>query len=253
MRLIGMESKDSCSQLSAGITATKSGYRYRRKRNSLDCCQKNVYIFLTIDLMKVANPIDQAMLARVKAHGDGWVFAPTDFIDLGTRRAVDQALSRMAAAGVIRRLARGLYDVPRHHPIVGVTAPSVDQVAKALASKAGTRLQPTGAYAANLLGLSEQVPAKVVFLTDGRSKRIRLDTLDIVLKQTSPRSMATAGKVSGLVIQALRYLGKAHVTDDTVKRLSRRLSPDDRKQLLNDVAFAPAWIGEIMQRLAATA
>lgn len=203
--------------------------------------------------MKVANPIDRAMLARIQARGDGWVFSPGDFIDLGKRPAVDKALSRMAKAGSIRRVVRGLYDVPRQHPIVGITAPSIDQVAKAVAGKGGTRLQPTGAYAANLLGLSDQVPAKVVFLTDGRSKRIQLGKLSIVLKQTAPRSMATAGTVSGVVIQALRYLGKTHVTDDTVRRLDGRLSADDRKQLLKDLAFAPSWIADIMRRLAVKA
>ena len=190
------------------------------------------------------------MLGRIKSRGESWVFSPTDFLDLGSRGAVDKALSRMAATGRIRRVARGLYDVPRHHPIVGVTAPSVDKVARALAGKAGMRLQPTGAYAANLLGLSDQVPAKVVFLTDGRSKRVRLGKLDIVLKQTSPRNMATAGRISGLVIQALRYLGKMHVNGDTVKRLDRRLSPHDRKQLAKDLAYAPAWIVDVMRRLA---
>src|SRR5260370_29457571 len=119
--------------------------------------------------MNVTNTIDRAMLARIQARGGRWVFAPTDFLDIGTRHAVDKALSRMAAAAKIRRVSRGLYDVPRRHPIVGLTAPSVDAVAKALAGKGGTRLQPTGAYAANLLGLSNQVPARVVFLTDGRS------------------------------------------------------------------------------------
>jgi hypothetical protein len=200
--------------------------------------------------MKVANPIEKQMLARIRARGPGWVFSALDFIDLGTRSAVDKALSRMTAAGSIRRAARGLYDVPRKHPIVGTTAPSIDKLAKALSEKGGTKLQPTGAHAANLLGLSDQVPAKVVFLTDGRSKRIRLGNLDIVLKQTSPRIMATAGTVSGTVIQALRYLGKAHVTDDTLKRLGRRLSDRDRKQLLEDVAYAPVWIANIMRRLA---
>lgn len=200
--------------------------------------------------MKVAHPIEQAILARIKARGNGWVFSPSDFIDLGTRAAVDKALSRMSASAAIRRVSRGLYDVPTRHPIVGATAPSIDQVATALAGKAGTRLQPTGAYAANLLGLSDQVPAKVVFLTDGRSKRVQLGKLSIALKQTSPRIMATAGTISGLVIQALRYLGKAHVTDDTIRRLDRRLSAGDRKRLSKDLAFAPAWIAEIMRQLA---
>jgi hypothetical protein len=159
----------------------------------------------------------------------------------------------MTSDGLIRRVGRGLYDVPQQHPIVGTTAPSIEMLAKAMADKTATRLQPTGAYAANLLGLSDQVPAKVVFLTDGRGKRVRLGKLEIVLKQTSPRNMATAGTVSGSVIQALRYLGKDHVNDDTVKRLDRRLSADDRKQLRKDLVYAPAWIGEIMRRLAASA
>jgi hypothetical protein len=213
--------------------------------------EKRVHISDNRFCMKVANPIDREMLARIKAREEGWVFSPTDFLDLGSRDAVDKALSRMSAGGAIRRVGRGLYDVPRHHPIVGVTAPSIDKVAKAMAGKAGIRLQPTGAYAANLLGLSDQVPAKVVFLTDGRSKRVRLGNLNIVLKQTSPRNMATAGRMSGLMIQALRYLGKKHVDDETVKRLSRRLSPDDKTKLLKDRAYAPAWIGDIMKTLAA--
>jgi hypothetical protein len=212
--------------------------------------EKRIQISDNRFFMKVAKPIDKKMLARIRTHGDGWVFSASDFVDLGMRQAVDKALSRMTAAGAVRRVARGLYDVPRQHPIVGTVGPSVDRLSKALAGKGGTKLQPTGAYAANLLGLSDQVPAKVVFLTDGRSKRIRVGKLDIVLKQTSPRIMATAGSVSGTVIQALRYLGKTHVTNDTVKRLDRKLSDDDRKQLLKDIAYAPVWIGNIMRRLA---
>ena len=200
--------------------------------------------------MKVANPIENEIVARIRSRGEDWVFSASDFADLGARPAVDKALSRMAVAGTVRRVARGLYDIPRQHPIVGKVGPSVDQLAKALAGKGGTKLQPTGAYAANLLGLTEQVPAKVVFLTDGRSKRVRLDKLEIVLKQTSPRIMATAGSISGTVIQALRYLGKTHVTDDSVKRIDRRLSIADRQQLLEDIAYAPAWIGAIIRRLA---
>jgi hypothetical protein len=200
--------------------------------------------------MKVTNPIAEAMLARIKQRGHAWVFSAGDFLDLGSRAAVDKALSRMAAGASIRRISLGLYDVPGRHPIVGLTSPNIDAVARALASKSGTRLQPTGAYAANLLGLSEQVPAKVIFLTDGRSKSIRLNQLDITLRRTSPRIMATAGRISGLIIQALRYLGKSHVNDDTIKRLDRRLSANDRKQLVKDAAYAPVWIGDIMRRLA---
>ena len=199
--------------------------------------------------MKVSNPIDRAMLARIKKSGKEFVFSASDFFDLGTRPTVDKALSRMMTAKSIRRVARGLYDVPHQHPIVGLTSPDIQNVAKALARKSGTRLQPTGASAANMLGLSDQVPMKVVFLTDGRSRRIRLGKLDVVLKRTSPRLMATAGSISGLVIHALRNLGKAHANELTIKRLNSRLSPNDRRRLLADAVFAPAWIGDIMRRL----
>jgi hypothetical protein len=82
------------------------------------------------------------MLARIQRSEDGWVFSPTDFIDLGRRYAVDKALSRMAAAGSIRRVARGLYDVPKQHPIVGTTTPHIDEVAKAVAGKGSLRVVP---------------------------------------------------------------------------------------------------------------
>jgi hypothetical protein len=199
--------------------------------------------------MNVKHPVDKKMLARVKAHKRGWVFTPADFLDLASRRAVDTALFRLTKAGTIRRVAQGLYDIPRQHPVVGETPPDIDRVVKALAGRSAAQLQPTGAYAANLLGLSQQVPAKVVFLTNGRTKHVRIGKLDIALKQTSPRIMATAGRISGLLIQALRYLGKAHVGDETIIRLDRKLSPADRRQLLKDVAYAPGWIADIMRRL----
>jgi hypothetical protein len=201
--------------------------------------------------MKVSNPVDQVMLARIKKRGQGWVFSASDFLDLGSRPAVDKALSRMAAAKTVRRVVRGLYDIPQHHPILGILSPDADNVAKALASRSGTRLQPTGACAANLLGFSDQVPMRMVFLTDGRSKRVLLGKLEISFKRTSPRLMAAAGTISGLVIHALRYLGKAHVRELKLQSLASRLSPADRKRLLADAALAPAWIGDIMRRLAA--
>lgn len=148
-------------------------------------------------------------------------------------------------------MARGLYHVPRRHPIVGLTALGVSMIVKALARKTGARFQEAGACAANLLELSDQVPAKVVFLTDGRSKRIRIGKMGITLKRTTPRNMATAGRTSGLVIQALRYIGKTRVTDDTVRRLARVLPPRDRRRLLKDAVHAPAWVADVMQRVAA--
>jgi hypothetical protein len=151
---------------------------------------------------------------------------------------------------VIQKPARGLYLYPKTHPKLGVLSPTPDQIAQALAGKDDLRIQPSGAYAANLLGLSEQVPAKVVFLTDGMNRKIKVGNQEIILKRTTPKNMATAGRTSGLVIQALRCLGKQHVDDAVINTLARRLSPDDRRQLIKDIRYAPAWIGVIFRRLA---
>ncbi|HTX22584.1 MAG TPA: DUF6088 family protein [Candidatus Aquilonibacter sp.] len=201
---------------------------------------------------KHAKSIDSQILQRVKAVGRGRVFTPRDFLDLGSRDAVDKALSRHAQSGAIRKLARGLYDYPRQDPQLGLLSPSIDAIAQALQGRDAVRLQPSGAYAANLLGLSDQVPMRIVFLTDGSPRRIQLGKLQIILKRTTPRSMATAGKVSGLVIQALRHLGQRHVDGNVSATLRQRLKPADKRQLLKDVRYAPTWIARFMQQVAET-
>jgi len=199
---------------------------------------------------KHAQSIDKTIFSRIISHGTGWVFTPADFLDLGSRSAVDQVLSRSARAGTIRKLARGLYDYPRHRPRLGALAPSTDDVAKALKGREGSRLQPSGAHAANMLGLSEQVPVRTVFFTDGRSRRIHLGRRVIILKKTTPRQMATAGRISGTVIQALRWLGRRNVDDKVVSILRRQLSDRDKQLLLNDLRYAPVWIGNVMRKVA---
>lgn len=178
------------------------------------------------------------------------MFTPRHFLDLGARPAITSALKRHTDAGRIRLLARGLYDYPKQHPQLGTLAPDMDAVAKALAGRDAVRLQPSGAYAANLLGLSEQVPMKVVFLTDGPSRRVRLGRQEIILKRTTPRNMATAGRTSGLVIHALRKVGQRYVDSAVADTLKRRLNEDDKRQLLKDLRYAPAWIAELMRQLA---
>jgi hypothetical protein len=171
-------------------------------------------------------------------------------LDVGSYEAVALALKNLCDNGKIRRLARGLYDYPRQHPKLGTLSARPEQIAQALADKDKSRFQPSGAYAANLLGLSEQVPAKVVFLTDATERKVKFGRQEIILKRTTPKNMATAGRVSGLVIQALRYLGKQHVDDALIDRLAQRLGPTERQQLMKDIRYAPAWIGAIFRRLA---
>lgn len=163
---------------------------------------------------------------------------------------MDTALHRLVKKGVLRRLSRGLYDYPRTDPDLGLLSPTTDAIVKALKGRDNILLQPSGAYAANLLGLSEQVPMKIVLLTDGPARRVQLGKQVIILKHTTPKAMATAGKISGLLMQALRYIGQKNMDDTMVERLRDRLSEDDKKHLLKDIRYAPAWIAAIMRRVA---
>lgn len=194
--------------------------------------------------------IDSRLKSRIYGHGRGAVFTPNDFLDLGGRDAVDKALSRLTARGVIRRLARGLYEYPREHPELGTLSPDLEKVAKALAGKHRIRLQPAGAYAANLLGLSEQVPAKIVFLTDGPSRTVKIGRQEIQLRRTTPRNMAAAGRLSGLLMQAFRSLGRQHITRQRLARLKRTLPAKERKQLIKDLSLAPTWMHPFFRELA---
>ena len=194
--------------------------------------------------------VDSKILSRIYGRGKGCVFTPWDFLNLGSRQAVDLVLHRLVKKNTIRRLARGLYDYPRIDPDIGPLSPTTDAIVKALKGRDNILLQPSGGYAANLLGLSEQVPAKIVFLTDGPTRRVQIGKQVILLKHTTPRAMATAGRVSGLVIQALRHIGQRHVDDSTIARLRKRLPKMDKKQLLQDIRHAPAWIASIMRRIA---
>jgi len=202
------------------------------------------------DMAKRSQSNEKAILDRIHGHGRGWVFTPRHFLDLASRPAITSALKRQTDAGHLRLLARGLYDYPRQHPVLGALTPTPDAVAKALAGRDIVRLQPSGAYAANLLGLSEQVPAKVVFLTDGPSRLVRIGPMTVQLRRTTPRNMAAARRPAGLVIQALRHLGPAHVTPERVEHLAKTLPVDGRRALLKDLTYAPVWMHRTLRELA---
>ena len=178
------------------------------------------------------------------------MFVPADFLAIGSREAVDIALHRLSRKGTIRWLACGIYDFPKEHPVLGPLSPSAEAVAKALAGRDHTRLQPAGAYAANALGLSEQVPAKAVFLTDGPSRTVKIGPTTIQLRRTTARNMAAAGRLSGLLIQALRELGQEHLTNERRKHLKRTIPADKRRELIKDFKLAPAWMHPIFRELA---
>ena len=197
----------------------------------------------------VSQTIQNKVVSRIYRKLRGWVFTPNHFLDLGSRSAVGNSLSQLTAAGTIRRLAFGLYDYLQKHPKLGLISPKPDTVAQAISEKDDTRLQPSGAYAVNLLGLSQQVPAKIVYLTDGAEKNVAVGNQRIQLRRTTPKNMATAGRTCGLVIQSFRYLGKDGVTDDHIATLKRTLPDTDRDRLWKDRVHAPAWMYPHFERL----
>jgi len=195
------------------------------------------------------NSIKSSILMRIRRKGRGSAFTAKDFLDIGTRGSVDVALSTLASAGTIRRVCRGVYDFPRNGELVDdLLAPDYDQVAQAIARNTGSRIQPTGAVAANLLGLSQQVPARIVYLTDGRSRIVKFGSQSITFKRTRPRDLLPPGK-SALVIQALRFLGKEGITEDVMARLRSLLSPAERERLLKLARYSSDWIADTTRRL----
>jgi len=209
-------------------------------------CQKYDMIFLT-DMDATANKI----LGRAKRHAAGWVFSAKHLSDLGDRAAIDQALSRLAKDGRIRRVARGLYDLPKIHPVLGALSPNADAVAAAAAEQAGHRLQVSPARAANVLGISSQVPAKVVYLTDGSSRKIKVGNQVIYLKHAGPRALLGAGTKAGVALQALRAVGKDHVSDSVVRHLRDNLPPDAKIGLRKLMHKAPQWTAPVIEAITA--
>ncbi|HVY55646.1 MAG TPA: DUF6088 family protein, partial [Thermodesulfobacteriota bacterium] len=185
---------------------------------------------------------------RIYRRGRGSVFTAHDFADIGGRASVDLVLARLARHGTIQRIARGLYLYPRLNSDGVMAGPSVEAIASALASAGRLRLQPSGAYAANLLGLSEQVPMRAVFLTDGSSRRVIAGSREIVLKRTTPRNMSAAGRLGGLVIQALRYVGEDRVDEQLLRRLRTAVPREKRPEVLKDSLAAPAWIRALLHK-----
>jgi len=199
---------------------------------------------------KSPQAIDSRIAAAIRRRGRGAVFVPADFLEIGSREAVDITLHRLVRQGTIRRLARGIYDFPKEHSVLGPLEPSAEAIAQALAGRDRTRLQPAGAYAANALGLSEQVPAKVVFLTDGPARTIKIGSTTIQLRRTTPKNMESAGRLSGLLIQAFRELGQGHVTRQRIDHLKQTIPAGKRRQLLKDIRLAPTWMHPIFRELA---
>jgi len=177
------------------------------------------------------------------------VFTPKHFADLADPNVVSAVLSNLQKKGTIRRVVHGLYDYPKSHPKLGLLSPSVGDVIEALRVREGTSFQAAGAYAANILGLSEQVPAKVVFYTNGKSRKIQIGRLTIELKKKSERNVRLAGTLSGLIVEALRHLGAQNIKDLHITKISKKLPEKEKKRLKSHLGYAPIWMHPYLLRI----
>ncbi len=195
--------------------------------------------------------IQDDILDRIRGQDRGKVFTPKDFLDLGSRDAADQSLSRLVKSGEIQRLGRGLYHYPRVNERLGIPiGPDPDEIAEALGRQTGSRVLPSGAVAANRLGLSTQVPAKPVYLTDGRTRQVRIGGMVFQIRHAAPKELSAASRTSAMVFQALRHLGATAVDEQVIARLRRALSAEQRQELLRDARYTTDWIADVVRQVA---
>lgn len=195
---------------------------------------------------------DNSITRKVNLSAPGSVFTTSDFTSFGGTAAVEKSLTRLVNRGLLRRLARGLYDKPRHSDMLGILWPTPENVIKAICDRDKIRVQPAGVHAANMLGLSEQVPAKLVYITDGASRMVKAGPMRIALKHTSPRNMATAGRLSGFLIQAFKSLGSGQIDRFHLAHLKKIIPTKELKGLAKDLDGAPAWMRPLFMELAGT-
>lgn len=189
------------------------------------------------------------IIRRIHAKRRGWVFTPKDFLDMGSRAAVDQVLSRLVKKDKIRRLDRGLYDFPKQHATLGVLSPNVDSIAQALATQYGDIAFPSGAMAANLLGLSTQVPAKPTYMTNGISRTKNVAGRIIIFKHARVPLMRRFPDRINYLLQALSYLGKDSIDNDVIQRCAKRLDLRDVNSLSQAAPQVPGWLADILQKI----
>lgn len=179
----------------------------------------------------------------------GALIFPTDFRGIGTGAAIKQALFRMARSGTIKRLAHGIYYTPKIDSILGELTPGAEDVVNMIARKEKIHIVPSGANALNLLGLSTQVPTKMVYLTDGSPRKLKIGKLEVRLKATSRKRVSRKGKISSLVILALEETALHRVDDATKNKIKKLLEQEDPKKLKHDLSLAPAKVNDFIVNL----
>ena len=199
---------------------------------------------------KTMQSIDDKILSNIKKRGRGAIFFANDMVQYGQRQSVLKALERMAAAGTILRVARGIYCYPKIDKELGlgILYPSLDEIAQAVAKRDKARIAPTGVYALNVLGLSTQVQMNVVYLTDGTARRLKVGNgKGILFKHTAPKNLAFKSKTAMYITSALKELGQSGVTQEHKAKIKELLQEEEKENVLSDAALIPSWIMDIIK------
>lgn len=199
---------------------------------------------------KTMQSIDDKILSNIKKRGRGAIFFANDMVQYGQRQSVLKALERMAAAGTILRVARGIYCYPKIDKELGlgILYPSLDEIAQAVAKRDKARIAPTGVYALNVLGLSTQVQMNVVYLTDGTARRLKVGNgKGILFKHTAPKNLAFKSKTAMYITSALKELGQSGVTQEHKAKIKEILQEEEKENVLSDAALIPSWIMDIIK------
>ena len=187
---------------------------------------------------------------KIKRKRRGNIILANDFKELGSGDVIRQILSRLCKEEFIIRLSTGIYLYPKISKQIGIVFPSIENIAEAIAKREKARLIPTGVYALNRLGLSTQVPMKVVFLTDGAPRVIKVGKkASVKFKKTVAKHLSLKGEISTLVIFALKEIGKGNVTNSELRRIKEVLTYEKQENIRHDATLAPEWISEIMIKL----
>jgi DNA-directed RNA polymerase subunit K/omega len=195
-------------------------------------------------MLSIENQIEKVINTKRK----GSLILPDDFIDYGSSEAIRKALDRLEDKKIIIRVAHGIYVQPKISQLIGPLTPSAEEIAEAIAKRDRIRTIPTGSYALNALGLSTQVPMKIVLLTDGSPREIKVGKRTIKFKRTTPKNLMAKGKISRLVIQALKEIGNGKVKIEEEQKILELLKKENEKDLKHDIALAPVWIQKIMKK-----
>lgn len=193
--------------------------------------------------------IENKVLEYLKHRQEGKIYFTNDFATLGTSESIRKSLSNLVKKDILIRLTQGIYLYPKIDKELGVLYPSVDDVCRAIAKRDKARIEPTGIFALHSLGLSTQIPVNVVYLTDGIPRKIKYGNRTIKFKKTAPKNLAMKGKVSSLVITALKQIGKENVSQEVELQLTKALKKESVENVKHDAQLAPVWISKLIFQL----